>query len=117
VPLRCLLVDDSPEFLASATRLLQTQGVDVVACASTGVEALRLAEKFAPEVALVDVQLGDEDGFALTRRLAAVSRSPFVVLISSHPEEELEALIAESPAVGFLAKRALSADAILALLD
>jgi DNA-binding NarL/FixJ family response regulator len=115
--LRCLLVDDNEQFLASATRLLESQGLEVVGGASTGAEALRLAEELAPEIALVDVQLGEEDGFGLARRLTAVSRPPRVVLISTHAEDELEDLIAESPAVGFLPKSALSATAILALLD
>jgi DNA-binding NarL/FixJ family response regulator len=89
--LRCLLVDDNEQFLASATRLLESQGLDVVGRAFSGAEALRRAQELAPEVVLVDVQLGEE--------------------------EELEDLIADSPAVGFLPKAALGADAILALLD
>jgi two-component system, NarL family, nitrate/nitrite response regulator NarL len=117
VALRCLLVDDNEQFLASATRLLASQGLDVVGRAFSGAEALRLAQELAPEVVLVDVQLGEEDGVDLARRLTAAPGSPSVVLISSHPEEELEDLIADSPAVGFLPKAALGADAILALLD
>jgi two-component system, NarL family, nitrate/nitrite response regulator NarL len=116
--LRCLLVDDNERFLASATRLLESQGLDVVGRASSGREALRLAREFAPDVALVDVQLGQEDGFDVARRLAAASGSPRVILISTHAEEEeLEELIAESPAVGFLPKTVLGVEAILALLD
>jgi CheY-like chemotaxis protein len=115
--LRCLLVDDNEQFLASATRLLEAQGLVVVGRASSAGEALGLARELAPEVALVDVQLGHEDGFDLARRLAAGPRSLRVILISTHAEEELEDLIAESPAVGFLPKAVLSADAILALLD
>jgi two-component system, NarL family, nitrate/nitrite response regulator NarL len=117
VALRCLLVDDNEQFLASATRLLESQGLDVVGGASSGGDALRLAHELAPEVVLVDVQLGEEDGVDLARRLTTVSGSPRVVLISSHSEEELQDLIAESPTVGFLPKMALSADAIAALLD
>lgn len=115
--LRCLLVDDNHRFLASATRLLVSQGLDVVGCAFSGAEALRLANELAPDVVLVDVQLGDEDGVDLTRRLTAVPGSPRVVLISSHPEEDIEELIAGSPAVGFLPKAVLGANAIVALLD
>jgi DNA-binding NarL/FixJ family response regulator len=111
------LVDDNEQFLASATRLLVPQGLDVVGRASSGAAALRLTQELAPDVVLVDVQLGEEDGFDLARRLAATSKPPRVVLISTHPEEELQELIADSPAVGFLSKTALSADAIHALLD
>jgi hypothetical protein len=40
-----------------------------------------------------------------------------VILISTHAEEQFAELIAASPAVGFLAKADLSADAIMALLS
>lgn len=114
--LRCLIVDDSGEFLASARALLSAQGVDVVGLASSAGEALRLAERRRPDVVLVDVELGEEDGLALARELAASVSSSSVVLISAHPEEELRDLLAESAAAGFLAKTALSAAGIAELV-
>ena len=114
--LRCLIVDDSEAFLASATRRLSAQGLEVVGRAVSGAEALRLVERARPDVALVDVQLGDEDGLELTRRLAANAHATPVILISSHSKEELGELIDQSPAVGFLPKPALGADAISELL-
>jgi two-component system, NarL family, nitrate/nitrite response regulator NarL len=112
VALRCLIVDDSEEFLASAERLLSAQGLAVVGVASSGVEAVRLARRLLPDVALVDVELGEEDGVDVARRLAKHAPSSRVVLISSHPEDELGDLLAGNPAVGFLPKTALSAAAI-----
>jgi CheY-like chemotaxis protein len=114
--LRCLIVDDNEAFLASASRLLCAQGLEVVARASSGAEALRLARQLRPDVALVDVQLGSEDGLELARRLAANAQATPVILISSHSKDELAELVADSPAVGFLPKPALGADAIAKLL-
>jgi two-component system nitrate/nitrite response regulator NarL len=116
VALRCLLVDDNEAFLGSASRLLESQGLQVVGCASSGNEAVRLAQTLQPDVALVDVQLGDEDGLEVARRLSAGARSTPVVLISTHSQDELAELIADSPAVGFLSKTALSGAAIAVLL-
>jgi two-component system nitrate/nitrite response regulator NarL len=116
VALRCLIVDDSEEFLASADRLLSSQGVEVVGLASSGSAAMRLAETLQPDVALVDIQLGDEDGLEVARQLSANARPTRVVLISTHPEDDLAELIADSPAVGFLSKSALNAVAITELL-
>jgi two-component system, NarL family, nitrate/nitrite response regulator NarL len=116
VALRCLIVDDSEEFLDSASRLLSAQGLEVVGRASSGAEAVRLVRTLAPDVALVDVQLADEDGLEVTRRLVADARETRVILISTHSENELAELIAGSPAVGFLPKAALGADAIAELL-
>ena len=116
ISLRCLIVDDSDEFVASAARLLGSQGVDVVACASSGDAALRLARTLAPDVALVDIELGDEDGILLSYELAAQAPSTRVVLISSYRSDDLGDLIANSPAAGFLPKTDLGADAIARLL-
>jgi two-component system, NarL family, nitrate/nitrite response regulator NarL len=116
VALRCLIVDDNEAFLTSASRLLESQGVHVVGLASSSDEALLLVKALDPEVVLVDVQLGDEDGLELTRRLMAREASMRVVLISSHSEDVLGELIYDGPALGFLPKTALSADAIADLL-
>jgi two-component system nitrate/nitrite response regulator NarL len=116
VSLRCLLVDDSEEFLASATRLLESQGVDIVGHATSGVEALALAAALKPDLVLVDIELADEDGIALAQELDASMTATRVVLISAYEREDLRDLISDSPAVGFLPKRDLGVDAIAGLL-
>ena len=116
--LRCLLVDDSPRFLAAARGLLERQGVAVVGVAASGAEAVRRVGELRPDVTLVDIDLGGESGLELARRLHAEggSGSVPVILISTHAEQDYAELIAASPAIGFLAKAALSADAIHDLL-
>jgi two-component system, NarL family, nitrate/nitrite response regulator NarL len=116
VTLSCLIVDDSAQFLASATRLLSLQGVRVVGRASSADEALRLAEEFRPDVALVDVELGDEDGIELARRLTSGGSSTIVILISLRDRNELAELMAGSGAVGFVRKDALDAQAVADLI-
>jgi DNA-binding NarL/FixJ family response regulator len=116
VPLRCLIVDDSDEFVASATRLLESQGMRIVAHASSCDEALELAATFQPDVALVDIDLGEEDGIELTERLNERAPVTRVVLISAHEPDELGELVDDCPAVGFLPKNALGATAIAGLL-
>ena len=116
--LRCLIVDDSPRFLAAARGLLERQGVVVVGVASSSAEALQRAEQLRPDVTLLDIDLGGESGLELARRLhGQAGRFPApVILISTHAEQDYAELIAASPAIGFLPKTALSADAILDLL-
>ncbi len=116
--LRCLIVDDSPRFLDAARALLERQGVTVVGVASSSDEALARAGELRPDVTLVDIDLGGESGLELARRLhgqAGQVPAP-VILISTHAEQDYAELIAASPAIGFLAKTALSAEAIHQLL-
>jgi CheY-like chemotaxis protein len=114
--LRCLIVDDSPRFLDAARGLLEGQGVAVVGVASTGAEALARVEELRPDVTLLDIDLGGESGLELALRLHGRPGPPPVILISTHAEQDYAELIAASPAIGFLAKTALSADAIRGLL-
>ena len=117
--LRCLIVDDSPRFLAAARGLLEREGITVVGVASTSAQALQQAQQLRPDVTLVDIDLGGQSGLELARRLhqQAGSVASRVILISTHAQQDYADLIAASPAVGFLAKASLSASAIHALLD
>jgi CheY-like chemotaxis protein len=117
-PIRVVIVDDNPEFLDSATRLLEHQGVRVVGVASTNADALRSVEELRPDVTLVDVNLGEESGFDIAealREIDGAATAP-VILISTHAEPDLTAMMETSPAIGFLTKSALSARAITAAL-
>ncbi|MDQ1514333.1 MAG: hypothetical protein QOE80_163 [Actinomycetota bacterium] len=117
--LRCLIVDDNTGFLRSARLLLEREGIEVVAVASTGDEARRLRDELRPDVILVDVDLGSESGFEVAGRLREHTGTalPDVILISLHAEEDLAEMIAVSSAVGFIAKSLLSARAIHEVLD
>ena len=118
--MRCLIVDDSAIFLRAAGSVLEREGVAVTA-ASTGGEAHRMIDEVDPDVVLVDVDLGDENGFDVVAQLSARAgsgdRAPHLILISSHGRQDLEELLADSPALGFLSKSSLSAAAIRTMVD
>jgi DNA-binding NarL/FixJ family response regulator len=117
MPLRVFLVDDSRTFLAAASRLLAAEGLDVVGTASTGIEAFSACSALLPDVVLVDIMLGGESGIDLARRLAEeLPGGPRVILVSTHSEEDFVDLIQASPAVGFVPKTGLSAEAIRRIL-
>jgi DNA-binding NarL/FixJ family response regulator len=115
--LRSILVDDNSRFLAAARELLEREGIEVVGIASTMDDAARLAEALRPDVCIVDIDLGDESGFDLARRLTEPGgQSSPVVLISAYPERDFSDMIADSPAIGFVPKPELSAARIRAML-
>jgi DNA-binding NarL/FixJ family response regulator len=116
--LRCVLVDDDEASLEEARLLLEQEGVTVVGTALSTDEALRQARALCPDVVLVDIALGEENGFDLVRRLAEPSScGPMTaIMISTHSAVDYADLIFESPAVGFLPKEELSATAIERIL-
>jgi DNA-binding NarL/FixJ family response regulator len=116
-PLTCLIVDDSPPFFEAAQQLLADDGVVVVGFAATSDEAVNETLALAPDVALVDIELGTESGFDVAQRLAGLpDGGPPVVLISAESGSELAELVDASGALGFVSKTDLSGDAIRRLL-
>jgi DNA-binding NarL/FixJ family response regulator len=115
--MRVFLVDDSPEFIEAATRLLEREGWDVIGAATSAREAVAQVRKLSPDVMLVDVDLAGESGFDVVREIAdGRHEPPGLILISSHSPEDFADLVAESPAAGFLSKSRLSVAAIRAVL-
>jgi DNA-binding NarL/FixJ family response regulator len=111
-----LIVDDHDGFRHSATALLQAEGFEVVGSAADGAGALELAGTLRPDVVLLDVQLPNEDGFAVAEELAAAPDPPQVVLISSREAAAYGPRLHATPARGFIAKRDLSGAALAALV-
>ena len=115
--MRCLIVDDNEAFVEIARRVLDPNGVKVTGTASNIAEAVLRVSELRPDIVLIDVMLGDENGFDLARRLAEPgARDLAVIMISSGAADEYRDLIAESAAVGFLPKAELSVDGIRRLL-
>ena len=113
---RVLIVDDNGAFRAAARQLLERAGFAVVAEAGSGAGGVEEAQAHSPDVAIVDVQLPDFDGFEVAARLSELEAAPQVILVSSLDGADFGALVAGSSALGFLPKAELSASLINALL-
>jgi CheY-like chemotaxis protein len=94
--------------------LLEGQGIEIVGTASTSTEALARVRELEPEVTMVDVNLGEESGFDLAWKLAAISdEAPTsTILTSTRGESDLAELVAVTPVLGFISKSELSAGAV-----
>jgi DNA-binding NarL/FixJ family response regulator len=112
-----LIVDDHPSFRASARRVLEDAGYDVVGEAHDGASALAAARELRPAVVLLDVQLPDLDGFEVALRLTGKADAPAVVLTSSRDRDDFVGMVTRSGARGFLPKSELSGPALAALLQ
>ena len=83
----------------------------MVGSAASSAAALEHVGRLATDVALLDIDLGGESDLELARRLQnATATPPRIILISTRDESEYADLVADSPAVGFLAKTNLSAE-------
>jgi CheY-like chemotaxis protein len=110
---RLLVVDDHAGWRDVARRLLARR-FEVVGEAADAATALTLAQALRPDAVLLDVELPDADGFAVSRVLAGRPEPPLVVLTSVRTEHGR--LVERSGACGFVAKADLTADGLLHLL-
>ena len=113
---RCVIVDDDNGFIEVARALLEREGMAVVGRAGTCADAVDCATALRPDVVLIDIRLSDESGFDAARQLAAEGQAAALIMISTDQEADYADLIADSPAIGFLAKTDISAAAIHRLL-
>jgi DNA-binding NarL/FixJ family response regulator len=81
VAVTVLIVDDHAAFRASARKLLELDGLEVVGEADDGASGLELARKLQPDLVLLDVALPDTSGFTVAETL--VESSTKVILTSS----------------------------------
>lgn len=111
-----LIVDDHPGFRASARRLLEAEGFEVVGEADGAHSAVAEAVRLLPDVVLVDIALPDGDGFEVCAAIVRAHRAS-VVLTSSRDIAGLRHRLSLSHARGFIPKVDLSGQAIRALTD
>lgn len=114
--MRVLIVDDHPSFRASARKLLESEGYEVVGEAANAAEALAAAEELHPDVVLLDIQLPDLDGCEVAARLGENEDPPLVILTSSRDAGDYGDCIDKCGARGFVPKAELSGAVLTTLL-
>lgn len=82
---RILIVDDAQSVRESLSWLIEDEpGLTVVGSASNGSDAINETIRLRPDLVLLDIELPDTDGFAITRQLKTLPNPPRVVLLSVH---------------------------------
>jgi DNA-binding NarL/FixJ family response regulator len=115
-PLRILLVDDHALVRAGMRSLLQDlDGVEVVAEASDGAEALSVAERERPDVILMDIAMKGMNGLEAAARLRERQPEAKVVILSMHTSEEYVLLALRAGAAAYLIKDSATSELELAL--
>ena len=106
--IRVLLVDDQALVRAGFRLLLADQeGIDVVAEASDGNEAVAKAARFQPKVILMDIRMPELDGLEATRRIVADFQSdgaPRILMLTTFDLDEYVYEALRAGASGFLLK-------------
>ncbi|MEU8272296.1 response regulator transcription factor [Sphaerisporangium sp. NPDC049002] len=111
--IKILLVDDQALVRAGFRALLDAQdGMTVVAEASDGAEAVRLAEEHRPDVVLMDIRMPGMDGLTATREMPADIK---VIILTTFELDEYVFEALRGGASGFLVKDTEPAELIQAV--
>jgi DNA-binding NarL/FixJ family response regulator len=109
--LTVLLVDDHALVRRGFRRMLEDDAtISVVAEASGGEEAVRLALELRPKVVVMDCALPGMSGIDATRRIRAKMPDATVLMLSMHSEDTLVRQALEAGARGYILKNALELD-------
>jgi DNA-binding NarL/FixJ family response regulator len=114
---RVLLVDDHQLLRQAVRRALEDAGLEVVAEAGDGSEAVRLAADIAPDVVVMDVSMPVLDGVEATRRIHAASPDLPIVVLTMHGEESQRREAIEAGATGFLTKDVSMQDVVATVMQ
>lgn len=108
-----LVVDDNAEYLNQIQRVLGKISPQAFLYeADTTILAARIAERTKPNLVLIDVVLGEEDGISCSRRIKMISPDSRIVMISAYPDREFHRLSIEAGAVAFLDKKDLDSSTL-----
>jgi DNA-binding NarL/FixJ family response regulator len=104
VSLRLVLIEDHQALREGLELLLGREGCEVLGTAGTAAEGQQLVEELAPDVSLVDIRLGEDDGIDLTRRLLDADPERRIVLYTGSSDEDLLFSGLDSGARGYALK-------------
>ena len=114
--IRVLIADDHKLFRAGIRSLLERlDGIEVVAEAGDGREALRLVETQRPDVVLLDILMPNLNGFDAAARIARDFPRTRIIMLSMNADEDSVLFTLRSGAVGYLVKTADPAELELAI--
>ena len=106
-PLRVLIVDDHPIFLAGLRMLLDADPrTEVTGEASTGAEAVALAAQLQPDAVVMDLHLPDINGIEATRTITETSPHIGVLVLTMYDDDDSVFAAMRAGARGYLVKGA-----------
>lgn len=105
-PIRVILADDHQVVRHGIHQFLATAGIDVLAEANDGAQALQLIEQHQPDVAVLDIQMPEFSGIEVARRVRARGWPVGILILTAFDDDPFIMAALEAGANGFVLKTA-----------
>lgn len=113
--IKVLIADDHEVARRGLSSLLKDSPARVVGEAETPAEAIRLARRLKPDVVLLDVRFGDEDGLDAIRKIREAAQGLRVVMFSAYENPTYVARSVSAGAHDYLVKTATRTEIVAAI--
>ncbi len=113
-PLRILLADDNPAILDMLKRMLRKDFV-IAGAVNNATSVLREAPDLKPDVIILDISMGDLNGFDVTRQLRAAESTAKIIFLTVHEDFEFIRAAFDAGASGYVFKSRMNTDLRAAL--
>ncbi|MDR7418600.1 MAG: response regulator transcription factor [Armatimonadota bacterium] len=115
-PIRIVLADDHPVLRTGLRTLLEQEpDMTVVGEASSGDEAVALAQRLSPDVVIMDISMPGLDGLEATRQIRALGLPSHVLILTVHAQERYLFPVLRAGAAGYLNKTAADTELVEAV--
>jgi response regulator NasT len=112
--LRILIADDESLRVMSLKGQLEALGHKVIAEASNGKEAVRLADELRPDLAILDIRMPEMDGIEAAEKITTERPIP-IILLTAYSERELAERAATANVSAYLMKPVSEQDLLPAI--
>jgi two-component system NarL family response regulator len=110
-PVRIVIADDHPLLLEGISASLQAQpGIDVVATAMDGAEAIQVYRLVKPDVLLLDLQMPVKDGLEATVAIRSMFRDARVLILTTYSGDARVVSVLRAGAAGYVLKNISGAE-------
>lgn len=102
--MRIVVCDDEPLARERLVRIVREAGHEVVAQATTGIEAIRAVKEYQPDVILLDIRMPEMDGIRCSKEINMLEHPPAIVFVTAYDHYAIAAF--QAHAIGYLLKPA-----------
>ena len=115
-PIRLIIADDHAVVRDGIVALLEDEpDLEVIGRASSGNEAITLICRCQPDIALLDITMGDMTGLEAARHITTLSLAVKIIILTMHEEEGFFFEALRSGAVGYVLKGSPTTELMLAI--